>query len=122
MRTARQGPKGIAGWTLAIAALLIAVPPVASATVVVPNAQATVEGNGNNVIPFSCSSATRYQQVYLGSEVGTGMITEIRFRQDGVFGGAFGPLPLTGSRLRCPQHRPHLMASAQHLPTTSVPM
>jgi hypothetical protein len=59
------------GWALAIVALLlITVPPVASATVVVPNAQTGVEGNANNAFPFRCFAffaSMRYQQVYLGS-------------------------------------------------------
>lgn len=126
MRKERQRRSGIVGWARAIAALLlITVPPVASATVVVPNAQATTEGNTNNSFPFDCASdgltSQRYQQVYLGPEVGSGTITQIAFRQDDGFGGHSDPLPLTVSRLRCPQHRPHLMASAQHVPTTSVP-
>jgi hypothetical protein len=33
----------------------------------------------------------RYQQVYLGFEVGKGEISELRFRQDSEFGSAFGP-------------------------------
>jgi len=60
--------------------------------VVVPNAQTAVEGDSDGEIPFSCFAASsRYQQVYLGSEVGSGVITEIRFRQDGVTGTTFGP-------------------------------
>ena len=98
MRKAWQGPKGIAGWTLAIIALLIVVRPAESATVVVPNAQASVVGNGLNIAPFSCaavSTSMRYQQVYLGSEVGSGTITEIRLRQ-AAGEGAFGPTNITG--------------------------
>ena len=38
----------------------------------------------------------RYQQLYLGSEVGTGLITEVAFRQDAAFGAAFGPATLSG--------------------------
>jgi hypothetical protein len=97
MREEWQCWGGVVGWTLAIAALLIAVPPVASA-IVVPNAQTAVEGNTNNDFPFGCSSfsSMRYQQVYLGSEVGSGTITQIAFRQDGVSGGAFGPTTING--------------------------
>jgi hypothetical protein len=38
----------------------------------------------------------RYQQVYLGPEVGSGTITQIAFRQDGGGGGAFGPTTING--------------------------
>jgi hypothetical protein len=80
-------------WAPAIAALLIAVHRVKSAAqVVVPNAQATVEGNDSSGVPFDCEDGQdlRYQQVYLGSEVGSGTITEIRFRQN-AGASAFGP-------------------------------
>jgi hypothetical protein len=99
VKKGRQCRSGVVGWALAVTALLIAVPPLASATAVVPNAQAAVEGDESNVYPFHCSvlqTSQRYQQIYLGSEVGTGVITEIRFRQDGVFGGAFGPTITNG--------------------------
>lgn len=61
---------------------------VASADgVVVPNANATVEGGVDNCIPLSgCLLAFRYQQIYASSQFGalTGprLITEIRFRPD----------------------------------------
>ncbi len=64
--------------------------------VVVPNAQATIEGNGENSFPLDCGNfnftSMRYQQVYAASEIGlTGTITELRFRQDVGAGGGFGP-------------------------------
>jgi len=99
MRQEWQRRSGVVGWALAITALLIAVPPLASATVVVPNAQTAVEGNANNSFPFNCLLLTpsmRYQQVYLGPEVGSGTITQIAFRQDGGGGGAFGPTTING--------------------------
>lgn len=37
----------------------------------------------------------RYQQVYLGSEVGTGEISGLRFRLDGKVGSAFGPTAIS---------------------------
>lgn len=57
-------------------------------TVVVPNADTSAEGNVNNVIPFDCAQSSltsmRYQQIYLGSQVGAGTISQMAFR-DGVF-------------------------------------
>lgn len=71
-------------------------PPI-HAQMVVPNGLADVEGNESNVIPWdNFATPVRYQQIYLGSEVGTGLIEEIRFRQDGVFGDPFGPFTLNG--------------------------
>lgn len=67
--------------------------PCQAQLVVVPSALTTIEGNSANLFPFSCSvifSSQRYQQIYLGSEVGNGVITEIAFRQD-AFSGGFGP-------------------------------
>jgi len=99
MREERQRRSRVVGWALAIATLLIVVRPAESATVVVPNAQTAVEGNADNVSPFSCSvvgGSMRYQQVYLGPQVGSGTITEIRFRQDGGNGAAFGPTTING--------------------------
>ncbi len=62
---------------------------------VVPASLVNVEGNTNNLYPFACAdfawSSMRYQQVYLGSEVGTGEISALRLRIDGPFGTAFGP-------------------------------
>ncbi|MFI5396914.1 MAG: hypothetical protein ACHQ9S_15365 [Candidatus Binatia bacterium] len=81
------------------ATLLIVATAGSAAVVVVPNAQTSVEGNYDNTWPFSCGvlyTSQRYQQVYLGSEVGSGTITQIAFRPDGVLGGAFGPTTITG--------------------------
>jgi len=67
--------------------------------VVVPNAQTNVEGNSANILPFGCvvtSASMRYQQVYLGPEVGNGTITEIRFRQDAPAVVPFGPNTING--------------------------
>jgi hypothetical protein len=101
MRQKWQRRSGVVGWALVIAALLlIAVPPVVSAAqVVVPNAQTSVEGNSANTLPFGCvitSASMRYQQVYLGSEIGSGTITEIRFRQDAPAVVLFGPNTING--------------------------
>ena len=64
--------------------------------VVVPNAQAEVEGNSSNSFPFhldrSSTSATsmRYQQVYSSGDIGgTGIIDKIAFRPDRTFGLIF---------------------------------
>ncbi len=87
---------------LLLAVLLSFVPAVGSAALdVVPEAQEFIEGDGNNGFPFNCSffvlPSMRYQQVYLASEVGSGTITEVRFRQDGGgFGTAFGPTLILG--------------------------
>lgn len=58
--------------------------------VVVPNLLADLEGNFDNNIPWSDEAPVRYQQVYLGSEVGPIVeLQQIRFRQDDFFGEAF---------------------------------
>ncbi len=64
------------------------------ADIVVPTAQALVEGNGNNAFPFNItlfgSSSQRYQQVYRASEFpGPFLITDLEFRPDASFGAAF---------------------------------
>jgi len=85
----------------AVVAILLSVVP-AAAQVVVPNAQAFVEGDGNNAFPFSCTVITtsmRYQQVYLASEVATGWITQIAFRQDAA-STAFGPTLIPGVSIK----------------------
>jgi len=60
--------------------------------VVVPNVNATVEGDSNNAFPFNISSM-RYQQVYSSSQFssfgGPEMITQIIFRPDATTGNAF---------------------------------
>ncbi len=62
---------------------------------VVPAANATIEGNANNGLPFNCGSheitSQRYQQVYAGASVGSGPISAIAFRPDQDFGAPFGP-------------------------------
>lgn len=67
-----------------------------SSVVVVPNTLATVEGSGNNVIPFDLACCfvgagpTRYQQVYSASQFsGAGLITQIAFRPDAFFAAPF---------------------------------
>jgi photosystem II stability/assembly factor-like uncharacterized protein len=71
----------------------------------VPNRDAKQQGSAVNVFPFSCASVApdgvhpldgqRYQQVYLGSEVGSRSITQLRLRQT-AFGFAFGPTVIPG--------------------------
>lgn len=66
-------------------------------TTVVPAANATVEGNSDNVFPFSCGGARsiHYQQVYAGSEVGKRVINRLAFRPDGgLLTNPFGPAVL----------------------------
>ena len=69
-----------------------------SAQIVVPNSLTSVEGNTNLLWPWGCghggNTSLRQQQVYLGSEVGSGTIAALRFRQDSLFGSAFGPTTL----------------------------
>ncbi len=75
-----QGPTGVQLRGVAFVGEVVP-PPPPSTTVVVPNADATVRGNIGNTIPWDCSSGSvRYQQVYAGSEVGSGTITRIAVR------------------------------------------
>jgi uncharacterized repeat protein (TIGR01451 family) len=75
-----------------------------AALVVVPNSNLSVEGTGgtanNMATPFDCNytgfTSQRVQQVYLGTEVGSGKITQIAFRPDGTNGVAFGPTTING--------------------------
>jgi uncharacterized repeat protein (TIGR01451 family) len=79
-----------------------------AAVVVVPNAEATVEGTGgsqnNEATPFDCNftgfGSQRVQQVYLGSEVGNGQIIQVAFRPDGEDGVAFGPTTINGVTIK----------------------
>jgi len=89
---------------LAVVMALVSVPRSGSATtVVVPNANAATEGNGGNdqanARPFNCNftgfAGVRVQQVYLGSEVGSGQITAIAFRQNVSPGTAGAPFSST---------------------------
>lgn len=50
-------------------------------SVVVPNANESVEGNGNNIFPFSTDLAQRYQQIYDSSQFSSGgNIEQLKFR------------------------------------------
>jgi hypothetical protein len=75
-----------------------------SASIVTPNGQVNVEGNGLNFYPFHLAGnggagpSQRYQQVYSASSFAIltepSFITQIAFRPDNQFGGAFvGTLP-----------------------------
>jgi hypothetical protein len=63
--------------------------------VVVPTVNTNVEGDSNNVFPYSLTpaglTAQRYQQIYAASEFGgrSGLITQIRYRADAFTGSAF---------------------------------
>ncbi|HEY7388923.1 MAG TPA: PEP-CTERM sorting domain-containing protein [Bryobacteraceae bacterium] len=73
------------GFFAVVCVLLLPCARLAHADVaVVPNAQATMEGNDNNFGPFFDNSV-RYQQVYSASQFPTGpvTITGIAFRPDG---------------------------------------
>jgi hypothetical protein len=71
--------------TLIWVALLLAPLAHAQDAFVVPNANATVEGDAANLIPFSIAGGnTRYQQVYLSDDIPAGPLTiyGIAFRPD----------------------------------------
>ena len=89
-------------WTLA-AVLGLGFPVTTRAGVVVPPSRATTDGNSSNTYPFSCQifgvTSQRYQQVYLGAEIGTGTIQEIRLRPDTPTGSPFGSTTLPGVTL-----------------------
>jgi hypothetical protein len=62
----------------------------ASSQVVVPNSLTEVEGNLDNNIPWNDEAPVRYQQVFLGTEVGPIVeLQQIRFRQDDLYGEPF---------------------------------
>jgi hypothetical protein len=81
---------------LGIALIGLFVGPVSAQNVVVPNADAAVEGNLNNGFPFNITAfglpSQRYQQVFragdFGAIVGPHLITAITFRPD-ASGSAF---------------------------------
>jgi len=64
-------------------------------TIVSPSANASVEGNGNNIFPFDIQppafDSQRYEQVYGASDFGSStlLITGLAFRPDAEFGRAF---------------------------------
>jgi hypothetical protein len=63
----------------------------ASTITVVPNSLSGSEGNADNNWPFAIS--LRYQQVYAASQfASSGSITQIAFRPDATFGGAFSEI------------------------------
>jgi hypothetical protein len=66
---------------------------LAAASIVVPGAQTTAEGNLSNSFPFGIGNQTiRYQQVYDAAQFPLEMpfyITEIRFRPDRINGNPF---------------------------------
>lgn len=80
----------------AIFALIGGLPMAYGATIVVPGADASTEGDTNNGFPFNIAafnntSSQRYQQVYSSTQFGSGpiLITGIDFRPDASFGAAF---------------------------------
>jgi len=66
-----------------VLSLLLCAPLAAQ---VVPNSLEDVAGNSNLGILQGVSRPTRYQQVYAGAEVNSGIITSIYLRQDEEFG------------------------------------
>jgi len=73
-----------------VAALILLGTTVASSQVVVPNFLENLEGNFDNSIPWSDEAPVRYQQVFLGSEIGVlDQLARIRFRQDDFWGEPF---------------------------------
>jgi hypothetical protein len=88
--------------SLCAGAVMLLGSDVQATTVITPNGQASVEGNVNNVFPFSLgqdigevpSGTQRYQQVYSASDfaalaAGGEYITQIAFRPDDNVGAAF---------------------------------
>jgi len=78
-----------------ITSLVFFSPAFAQDTVVVPNNRANTDANGSFKPPFNCVGLDpmeiRYQQVYLGSEIGqAGTIDKISFRINDP-ANAFGP-------------------------------
>ncbi len=73
----------------------------AQPSVVVPNRYTHVEGDSNNIFPFACGvffSSQRYQQVYSGSEIGSGEIDTISFRLK-LGGTGFSPQLFPGMQI-----------------------
>jgi hypothetical protein len=71
---------------------------------VVPGQFANAEAPGANAAPFAAivcgAGGIRYQQIYAGSQVGSGTIAALRFRRDGPQGQAFGPITFHGVTVR----------------------
>ena len=82
----RQILRTITGIFVGLAAVVSGGHATFAATVVVPSAATSAEGNVSNFMPFSVSGFT-YQQIYSATELaplsGGVQITEIRFRRDG---------------------------------------
>ena len=103
-RTPCTGSRLGAAAVTALCALLLGTPASAQTpvTVVVPNAQATADGNGSNGFPFNPratgTTTIRYQQVYLASEFPAGeyMISAVAFRGEPStpFSGTTGTLQI----------------------------
>ena len=71
--------------------------------VVLPSAAAAADANTHLAFPWDCAlsaSSLRQQQIYRGTEIGRGEITELRFRQDAGLGSAFGPSVLDNVTIR----------------------
>ncbi len=85
----------LSAWVLAVGLGIVS--GAHAEEIVVPNANALVEGEVDNVIPFGAPDGNptfaeaRYQQVYAASQFPPAplLITEIRFRPDGPLGIAF---------------------------------
>lgn len=105
MRSATRTGR-VLGWLGFIAVFLSVVPAVGGTVqVVAPNAQTNAEGNRNNAFPFGyrvvSPQVIRVQEVYRASEVGSGTITQIGFRQD-QSGVAFGSTALFSATIILP--------------------
>jgi hypothetical protein len=86
----------------------------AQSSVVVPNAFTNKEGDGNNIFPFDCAvffGSMRYQQVYLGSQLGSGVIDAISFRLNQVEDGFAATLPGVGINMSTTQASPGNLSS-----------
>jgi hypothetical protein len=86
--------------TIGLSGLLVLAssPNAIAAAIVSPSAQASVEGNIDNGLPFNIAfvglSSERYEQVYSATQFGSGplLITGLAFRPDANTGAAFSTI------------------------------
>ncbi|MEW6145758.1 MAG: IPTL-CTERM sorting domain-containing protein [Thermodesulfobacteriota bacterium] len=91
---------GLAAVTCSFLILISLNSVFAQGAVVVPSSLTNVEGNIDNGYPFNCNCLSmRYQQVYLGSEIGSLNISSINFRLESSFPSAFEPAVLPDVRI-----------------------
>lgn len=109
-RIMKQFKQAVGLLVMVNAVVLLALPVSGAASViVVPNSLQNTEGNDNNGFPFNLGnfsdSSMRFQQVFDASQFsllsGPTYITQIAFRPDGGFGGAFSATTLRRIRGDC---------------------